>query len=131
MSQLPLADLSDPSPSLFPLPTTLRYHPQLRRDNANEAREDFDSCLKSLEELSGLDESSIQVMKFLCYEFQVGCYPNCMHAVVPNILIASHVSVPIQDMHPTVMGLFHEHLNPLVEILCIRMDEIFGHAGVS
>lgn len=42
-------------------------------------------------------------MKFLCYEFQ--------------------------DMHPTVMSLFHEHLNPLVEILCVRMDEIFGHAG--
>ncbi|GAX77872.1 hypothetical protein CEUSTIGMA_g5314.t1 [Chlamydomonas eustigma] len=76
---------------------------QLRHDSDGNAREDFDGCMKQLQRSALDDEQTIQVMKLLCYEFQ--------------------------DMHPTVFNLFKQNINPLVELLCDRMDEIFGHAG--
>ena len=52
---------------------------------------------------SALEESTIQVMKLLCYEFQ--------------------------EMHPVVLRLFKENVDPMVERLCDRMDEVCVWGG--
>ncbi|KAG1659479.1 hypothetical protein FOA52_005506 [Chlamydomonas sp. UWO 241] len=75
---------------------------RLRRESDEEMCEDFEACLAALCN-SGMDDSTIQVMKLLCYEFQ--------------------------DLDPAVLALLKESVDELVLVLCDRMDEIFSVAG--